>query len=99
MRLAGGGWVALGGWGRLGVGAANAERAVAARFKPGADDTVFSLAVQADGKILVGGFFNTLGGQSRNYIGRLDAAGPPAPSLNSGGATLIWARGGTRPEV
>src|SRR2546426_8121129 len=31
-------------------------------FDPGANDTVRALAVQADGKILVGGAFTTLGG-------------------------------------
>jgi hypothetical protein len=31
---------------------------------------VISLPVQADGKILLGGEFTTLGGQARNYIGR-----------------------------
>ena len=33
-----------------------------------------SLAVHADGKILVGGDFSTLGGQTRNNLGRLNAA-------------------------
>src|SRR2546423_4083039 len=32
-------------------------------FNPGANNSVKSLAVQADGKILVGGQFTTLGGQ------------------------------------
>ena len=41
---------------------------------------VFSLAVQADGKILVGGDFHTLGGQPRRRIGRLNADG----SLDTG---------------
>jgi hypothetical protein len=36
---------------------------------------VQSLAVQADGKILVGGIFTTLGGQARNHIGRLNSNG------------------------
>jgi len=31
--------------------------------------------VQADGKILVGGDFTTLGGQTRNRIGRLNTDG------------------------
>src|ERR1017187_6192471 len=44
-------------------------------FNPGADDAVYSLAVQADGKILVGGPFTTLGGQTRNRIARLNANG------------------------
>jgi uncharacterized delta-60 repeat protein len=33
------------------------------------------MAIQADGKILVGGYFDTLGGQPRKYIGRLNPDG------------------------
>ncbi len=43
-----------------------------------------SLAVQADGKILVGGYFTTLGGQTRNNIGRLNADGTVDTSFNPG---------------
>ena len=39
-------------------------------MSPDPDQEVDSLALQADGKILAGGFFNTLGGQPRNYLGR-----------------------------
>src|SRR5438552_13991834 len=42
-------------------------------FNPNANNTVNSIAVQADGKILAGGFFTTIGGQTRNNIARLDA--------------------------
>ena len=42
-------------------------------FNPNANDLVFSIAVQADGKILAGGFFTSIGGQTRNRIARLDA--------------------------
>src|SRR5258706_280264 len=44
-------------------------------FNPGTDDGVLSLALQADGKILVGGWFTALGGQTRNNIGRLNTDG------------------------
>ncbi len=57
------------------------------------------LAVQADGKILVGGEFTTLGGQPRNYIGRLNNTAPATQSLTYDGSTLTWLRGGTSPEV
>jgi hypothetical protein len=60
---------------------------------------VYSLALQADGKILVGGNFITLGGQSRTNIGRLSNTGPATQSLAFDGSTLTWARGGTSPEV
>src|SRR5271157_2092958 len=53
-------------------------------FNPGADGTVGSLAVQPDGKILVGGQFTTLGGHSLNYIGRLNGDGTVDTSFNPG---------------
>src|SRR6476620_11745176 len=42
-------------------------------FNPNANNSVSSLAVQADGKILVGGTFSSIGGQTRNFMARLDA--------------------------
>ena len=44
-------------------------------FDPNADDAVYSIAVQADGKILAGGFFESIGGQTRQFIARLDTTG------------------------
>jgi uncharacterized delta-60 repeat protein len=44
-------------------------------FNPGADARVTSLAVQTDGKILVGGFFNSLSGYPRRGIARLNPDG------------------------
>src|SRR2546427_473223 len=44
-------------------------------FDPGADDVVRTTVLQPDGKILVGGNFTTLAGQTRNYLGRLNADG------------------------
>ena len=41
---------------------------------PNASNLVYSIAVQADGKILAGGNFTTVGGESRNFIARLDAS-------------------------
>jgi uncharacterized delta-60 repeat protein len=48
---------------------------VDAAFNPGANGYVLSLALQGDGKILAGGVFTTLAGQTRNRIGRLNADG------------------------
>jgi hypothetical protein len=60
---------------------------------------VYSLAVQADGKILVGGWFTTLGGQTRNLIARLNNTEPATQSLSYNGTTITWLRGGASPEV
>jgi hypothetical protein len=65
-------------------GPALAQSPVADSFNPGADNDEYSLTVQADGKILVGGLFTTLGGQTRNYIGRLNADGTLDTSFNPG---------------
>ena len=54
-------------------------------FDPNANATVYSIAVQADGKILVGGTFNganSIGGQTRNHIARLDATTGLADSFD-----------------
>jgi uncharacterized delta-60 repeat protein len=41
----------------------------------GLNNEVFSLAVQSDGKVLVGGFFTSYNGTSRPYVARLNADG------------------------
>jgi uncharacterized delta-60 repeat protein len=54
-------------------------------FDPNANNSVVSIAVQADGKILAGGLFsgaNSIGGQTRNYIARLDATTGLADSFD-----------------
>src|SRR6266702_1653866 len=69
--------------------AALAQSPLPDSFNPGANEPVFSLAVQVDGKILVGGYFTTLGGQSRNYIGRLNADGTLDTSFNPGASNYV----------
>ena len=67
---------------------------------PGGDyPGVYALALQADGKIMVGGSFSTLGGQARSNIGRLNNTEPATQSLTYDGSTITWLRGGTSPEV
>jgi uncharacterized delta-60 repeat protein len=54
-------------------------------FAPNAHSIVYAIATQADGTILVGGAFsgtNSIGGQTRNYIARLDPATGLADSFN-----------------
>jgi uncharacterized delta-60 repeat protein len=51
-------------------------------FNPNANNAVYSIAVQANGKILVGGNFTSIGGQVRNRIARLDATTGQADSFD-----------------
>jgi uncharacterized delta-60 repeat protein len=60
-------------------------------FNPGANARVLSLAVQASGKIVVGGGFTTLGGQTRKYIGRLNADGTLDSGFNPGADNWVLA--------
>src|SRR5258708_18488883 len=51
-------------------------------FNPNANNSVESIAVQSDGKILAGGDFTNIGGQTRNYIARLNATTGLADSFD-----------------
>jgi uncharacterized delta-60 repeat protein len=66
----------IGGQARRSVARLDAVTGLADSWNANSNDTVKSIAVQADGKILLGGLFhgaNSIGGQLRNYIARLDA--------------------------
>jgi uncharacterized delta-60 repeat protein len=91
--LVGGSFTTLGGQSRSCIGRLNADGTLDTAFNPGASGlpvpwavptSVHCLAVQADGKILVGGYFTTLGGQPRNCIGRLNPDGTVDPAFNPG---------------
>ncbi|MCX6550466.1 MAG: hypothetical protein NTY02_05570, partial [Acidobacteria bacterium] len=59
-------------------------------FNPGTSSYVYSLAVQADGKILQGGSFTTAGGLTRNYIARLNANGTVDTNFNPGANSTVY---------
>ena len=62
-------------------------------FSLAANGTIFAIAMQPDGKILVGGFFSIIGGQVRNGIARLDGTtglvDPFDPNVNSGVLSIV----------
>src|SRR3954468_18207312 len=60
----------------------NADGTLDPDFNPNANGQVRAIAVQADGKVLAGGGFTTIGGQTRNYIARLDATTGQADSFD-----------------
>ena len=55
-----------------------------------ADSTVYSLALQPDGKILLAGSFTSLGGQPCNYVGRLSAGGTLDSTFPAGPNNLVY---------
>ena len=82
--LAGGNFTIIGGQTRNRIARLDATTGLADSFNPNANNEVFSIAVQADGKILAGGVFwrNSIGGQTRNRIARLDATTGLADSFD-----------------
>lgn len=53
-------------------------------FNPAVDGSVNTIALQPDGKIVVGGSFSTLNGQSRSCIARLNNTGSLDTNFNPG---------------
>ncbi|MCX7721446.1 MAG: immunoglobulin domain-containing protein [Verrucomicrobiae bacterium] len=51
-------------------------------FNPGANGPVHCLALQPDGRIIVGGEFTRLGGADRSYLGRLAPNGAVDPTFS-----------------
>ena len=60
----------------------NADGTLDLAFNPNSGGNIFSIALQEDGKILVGGYFFNIGGQNRNKIARLDATTGLPDSFN-----------------
>ncbi|RYY95552.1 MAG: hypothetical protein EOO11_15580, partial [Chitinophagaceae bacterium] len=90
--LIGGNFTAVRGAERNRIARLNADGSVDASFDPGtgADGLVTSIALQSDGKVVVGGTFTTINGTARNYIARLNANGSLDTSFNPGtGASSI----------
>ncbi|MBU0715584.1 MAG: hypothetical protein KJ964_09550 [Verrucomicrobia bacterium] len=67
----------------------------------GAVSVVYSMALQTDGKIIVGGAFDTIGGKVRKYLARIANTEAALQSLSVGntGNAVTWTRTGTSPEV
>ena len=85
--LAGGQFTWLSGGARNRLARFSADGMLDSSFNPGPSggyEGVIALAVQADGKILVGGAFSTLGGVSRSSLGRLNADGTVDTTFTTG---------------
>jgi uncharacterized delta-60 repeat protein len=84
--LVGGSFTSIGGFQRHRIARLNPDGSLDESFNPnpGADRIVYSMVVQADGKIVVGGAFNELGGHIREKIARLNQDGTIDESFDPG---------------
>ena len=64
-------------------------------FDPNANGNVQSIAVQADGKILAGGMFSSIGGQTRSLFARLTNDTAALQNLAVTQTTITWTLGGS----
>ena len=79
------GAASIGGQARNHIARLDPISGLADSFDPNANDTVWSIAVQSDGKVLAGGSFmgeNAIGGKPRNAIARLERDGSLDQTLN-----------------
>ncbi len=76
------------------IGRLNTDGTVDAGFNPGATGSiVYTIGVQADGKILAGGNFTGLGNGGatpRRFIGRLGPDGSPDDSFDPGASATVY---------
>jgi len=84
--ILGGDFTFVDGVARNRVARVNANATLDPSFEPGtgADAPVFALALQKDGKVLVGGAFKNLNGVPRNGIARLHRDGSVDPAFDPG---------------
>ena len=75
--LIGGYFTTVNGTNRNHIARLDANGSLDDSFNPGtgADHYVFSVALQSDGKVLIGGYFNTVNGTNRSRLARLNANG------------------------
>jgi uncharacterized delta-60 repeat protein len=84
--LIGGEFTSCGGVARFGIARLNPDGSLDTSFDPGAgaNGTVYAIASQPDGKVLIGGSFLTYDGIARRRIARLNADGSLDSSFNPG---------------
>jgi uncharacterized delta-60 repeat protein len=104
--LAAGNFSTLGGIARTNIGRLNPDGTLDTSFSvqvtprtPVVFPSINALAIQSDGRILVGGWLASLAGQLRNGIGRLMNTDIATESLSFDGSSITWMRGGTGPEI
>lgn len=88
--LLGGNFTNVNGMSRNYFARLNNDGSLDTAFNPGtgANNTVFAIALQPDGKVLLGGSFTTINGTSRRAIARLNSDGTLDTTFNPGSGTV-----------
>jgi len=102
--LVGGRFASLGGKPRQNLARLHPDGRLDDSFTPTASEgngngSVNCLAVESDGKIIVGGSFTTLGAEPRQGIGRIENVGVAVSRLDLSQTNILWQLGGTGPRI
>lgn len=94
ILVGGGGFTTVAGQPRTNLARLHADGSLDNGFAPAvfpsASGSVYSLAVQADGRIIVSGQFTQVGGETRSQLARLNADGSVDPGFNPGPNLLAY---------
>ncbi len=84
--IIGGNFDLVGGVSRKGIARLNVDGSLDTSFNPGtgANDSVRAVAIQTDGRVLIGGYFTNVNGVARSRIARLNTDGSLDTSFNPG---------------
>jgi uncharacterized delta-60 repeat protein len=87
--IIGGAFTSYNGTGRNYIARLNTDGSLDATFNPGtgANNTIYDVAIQADGKIIIVGNFTSYNGTGRNYIARIDTDGSLDATFDPGTGT------------
>lgn len=93
--LVGGDFLTIGGGNRIGLARLNSDGTADAGFSPAVGDGiyasyVYSMVMQADGKILIGGGFNVVAGQARTNLARLNVDGTVDASFSPAANNKVY---------
>ncbi len=97
--LIGGDFTTVNGVSRNRIARLNTNGSLDTSFDPGAgaNNSVYSLSLQPDGKIVVSGWFTSIMGLSLNMFARLSNTGAALQRIDLSGGTAMWTLGGTMP--
>jgi len=92
--IIGGNFSSFNGTARRSIARLNGDGSLDTSFNPGSgpNGTVYTTTVQADGKVIIGGYFTTFNGIARNYIARLNSNGSLDTTFNPGSGvdSYVW---------
>lgn len=71
----------------------NSNGSLDTTFNPGANAAVLAVAVQSDGKVLMGGEFTTASGAARSYLARVNSNGTLDTAFTTGANNFVFGIG------